>query len=129
MIMDNHPLPLVDNILQDCTGHKFRGKIDMTNSFFQTQMHPDTVKYTAVNTPFGLYEWLIMPMGLQNSPVVHQQCVCSALHTLIRKICHVYLDDIIIQSNSLEKREENVSHILKGLCSANLYCLLQYMLL
>jgi len=101
MVTDNHPLLLVDDILRDCAGHKFYGKIDMTNSFFQTQMHPDSVKYMAVNTLFGLYKWLMMPMGLRNSPAVHQQRVCSALHSLIGKFCHVYLDDIIIWSNSL----------------------------
>ena len=57
-------ITLMDDILQDCTGHKFYGMVDMTNSFFQMQMHSDLVKYTVVNTPFGLYEWLVMPMGL-----------------------------------------------------------------
>jgi hypothetical protein len=32
----------------------------MTNSFFQTHMHPDHIHLTAVSTPFGLYEWLVM---------------------------------------------------------------------
>jgi hypothetical protein len=72
-IADNHPLPLVEDILRDCAGHTFYGKIDMTNSFFQTRMDPDSIKYTAVNTPFGLYEWCVMPMGLRNSPAVHQR--------------------------------------------------------
>jgi hypothetical protein len=121
-IADNHPLPLVTDILHDCAGHKFYGKIDMTNSFFQTKMHPDSVKFTAVNTPFGLYEWLVMPMGLRNSPVVHQCRVFSALHALIGKICHVYLDDIIIWSNSLAEHEHNVKLVLEALHAANLYC-------
>ena len=72
MTADNHLLPLVSDILCDCMGHNFYSKIDMTNLFFQTKMHPDSVKYTAVNTPFGMYEWLVMPMGLWNSPAVHQ---------------------------------------------------------
>jgi hypothetical protein len=121
-IADNHPLPLVNDILQDCTGHHFYGKIDMTNSFFQTKMHPDSIKYTAVNTPFSLYEWLVMPMGLHNSPVVHQWWVFSTLHSLISKICHIYLDNIIIWSNSLEQHEENVHLVLEALQMANLYC-------
>jgi hypothetical protein len=50
----------------------------MTNLFFQTKMQPDSVKFTAVNTPFGLYEWLVMPMGLHNFLAVHQHCVFSA---------------------------------------------------
>jgi Reverse transcriptase (RNA-dependent DNA polymerase)/Aspartyl protease len=121
-IADNHPLPLVADILCDCASHKFYGKIDMTNSFFQTKMHPDSVKFTAVNTPFGLYEWLVMPMGVRNSPAVHQRRVFTALRPLIGTICHVYLDDIIIWSNSLEEHEANVALVLNALRSANLYC-------
>jgi len=40
------------------------GEIDMTNSFFQMLVHPNDVKYTATLTPFGLWEWVVMPMGL-----------------------------------------------------------------
>jgi hypothetical protein len=66
----------------------------MTNSFFQTRMHPNDIHLTAVTMPFGLYEWLVMPMGLQNAPAIHQRRVVSALWPYIGKICHVYLNDI-----------------------------------
>lgn len=121
-IPDNHPLPLVNNILRDCAGHKYYRKIDMTNSFFQTKMHPDSIKFMAVNTPFGLYEWLVMPMGLHNSPAVHQWRVFLALCHLIGNICHVYLDNIIIWSNSIEEHEGNIALVLEALQAASLYC-------
>jgi hypothetical protein len=121
-VPDNHPLPLVEDILRDCASHSFYGKINMTNSFFQTRMDPDSIKYTAVNTPFGLYEWCVMPMGLRNSPAVHQRCVTSALRSLIGRICHVYLDDIIIWSNNLLEHEQNVRLVLNALRDASLYC-------
>ena len=44
----------------------------MMNSFFQTQVHPDDVHLTAIITPFGLYEWTVMPQGLKNAPLIHQ---------------------------------------------------------
>jgi hypothetical protein len=97
----------------------------MTNSFFQTRLHLDSVKYTAVNTPFGLYEWLVMPMGLHNSPAVHQCCVLAALHNLIGSICHVYLDNIIIWFDIIEEHKVNVMLVLEALCLAHLYCSLK----
>ena len=48
--------------------------------------------------------------------------MCAALRGHIGKICHVYLDDIIIWSASLEDHKWNVALILKALCAANLYC-------
>jgi hypothetical protein len=53
--------------------------IDMMNSFFQTHMHDDDIELTVVNTPWGLYEWVVMPMGIKNAPAIHQQCIFAAL--------------------------------------------------
>ena len=95
-IPNRHPLPSINSILSDCAKGKIWGKLDMTNSFFQTRVHPDNVPYTAVTTPFGLYEWLVMPQGGRNAPATHQRRMFNALRPLIGIICHVYLDDIII---------------------------------
>jgi len=84
-------------------------------------MHPDHVHLTAVNMPLGLYEWLVMPMGLKNALAIHQRCVTAALRMLIGKFCHIYLDNIVIWSNSLEEHERNVRAVLKVLCTVQLY--------
>jgi len=94
-VLDSHPLSRVEDILADCAKGKIWSKLDMTNSFFQTRVHPDDVHLTAVTTPFGLYKWLAMPMGLHNSLPIHQRHIASALRELIGKICHIYLDNII----------------------------------
>ncbi|KAJ3568444.1 hypothetical protein NP233_g5716 [Leucocoprinus birnbaumii] len=114
-VPDRFPLPRIDDILADCAKGKIWGKIDMTNAFFQTRMHPDDIKYTACRTPFGLYEWTVMPMGLRNSPSTQQRRVTAALRHLIGKICHVYLDDIVIWSDSLEEHFRNVRKVLDAL--------------
>ncbi|EDR02339.1 reverse transcriptase-RNase H-integrase [Laccaria bicolor S238N-H82] len=120
-ITDSHPLPRIDDILTDCAKGKIWATIDMTNSFFQTRMHPDHVHLTAVNTPLGLYEWLVMPMGLKNAPAIHQRRVTAALRHLLGKFCHIYLDDIVIWSNTVEEHEKNVRAVLQALCDARLY--------
>ncbi|RDB24688.1 Retrovirus-related Pol polyprotein from transposon gypsy [Hypsizygus marmoreus] len=85
-VPDNYPLPRVHDILADCAKGVIWGKIDMTNSFFQMLVHPDHIKYTAILTPFGLWEW-----------------------EQIGKICHIYLDDIIIWSNSIAEYKINIA--------------------
>jgi hypothetical protein len=57
---------------------------------------------------WGLYKWLVMPMGLKNVPAIHQHHVTAALRSLISKICHVYLDDIIIWSDTIDEHERNI---------------------
>ena len=121
MVTDSHPLPCIDDILNDCMKGKIWATIDMTNSFFQTWMHPDHILLTVVTTPLGCYEWLVMPMGLKNVLAIHQRCVTLALRQYIGKICHIYLNNIVIWSNSIGQHEQNVRIILQALCDAHLY--------
>ena len=121
-IPDHYPLPRIETILSDCAKGSIWAKLDMTNSFFQTRVHPDDVKFTAVMTPFGLYEWVVMPMGCRNAPATHQRRMNQALRKYIGVICHVYLDDIVIWSNSVEEHRRNVRTILQALRDADLYC-------
>jgi hypothetical protein len=120
-VIDAHPLPQVDDILSDCTKGKIWSKLDMTNSFFQTWVHPDDIHLTAVSTPWGLYEWLAMPMGLRNAPAIHQHRVTAALRKYIGKICHMYLDNIIIWSDNVAEHTEHICLMLQACCKAGLY--------
>ena len=121
-VRDMGPLPRIEEILADVGRGKVFGKIDMTNSFFQTRVHPDDIPLTAVNTPFGLYEWTVMPMGGTNAPATHQRRMTQALKHLLGRICHVYLDDIIIWSDSIEEHQQNVEAVMQALQASHLYC-------
>jgi hypothetical protein len=121
-VRDSFPLRRVDDILADCAKGKIWSTIDFTDSFFQTRMHPDSIKYTAVNTPLGLYEWLVMPQGLRNAPSVQQRQVTAALRSLTGKICHVYLDNIIIWSENVEEHEKHIREVFETLRKNSLFC-------
>jgi hypothetical protein len=101
LVTNSHPLPRIDDILANCGKGKIWSKLDMTNSFFQTRVHLDDLHLTAVTMPLGLYEWLAMPMGLCNSPAIHQRHMTAALREYIGKFCHIYLDDIVIWSQDV----------------------------
>jgi len=120
-IPDNYCMPRIDDILADCAKGKIWATIDMTDSFFQTRIHLDDIHKTAVTTPFGTYEWCVMPMGLRNSPAIHQRRVTNVLRPFIGKICHIYLDDIIIWSDSMEEHIANVRIIMGALRDAKLH--------
>ena len=97
----------------------------MMNSFFQTHMHPKDIKYTAIMTPRGAFEWTVMPMGFKNTPSTHQCCMNDALRGLIRKICHCYMDDIIIWSQTTEEHKHNIHTVMEALRNTELLCSLK----
>ena len=122
IVPDAHPLPSIQEILSDCAKGKIWGKLDMTNSFFQTRVHPNDIQYTAITTSVGLYKWTVMLQGCRNAPATHQCCIFAALCPYIGKICHVYIDNIVIWSQSLVEHCQNVETILLALCQHRLYC-------
>lgn len=95
--------------------------MDMMNSFFQTLVHPDEVHFTAVSTPFGLFEWLVMPMGLRNTPSIHQRRVVHTLRGLLGKFCHIYIDNIIVWADTIEEHEKCLCLAMEALTKAQLY--------
>jgi hypothetical protein len=75
-----------------------------------------------VCTLWGLYEWTIMLQGGCNAPAMHQCSMTDVLQDYIGKICHVYLNDIIIWSQTLEEHEQNCTIILEALWKARIQC-------
>lgn len=79
-------------------------------------MNPANIPLTAVTAPFGLYKWVMIPMGLWNAPAIHQCHVVTVLRNFIGKSCHVYLDDIVIWSQTVEEHrmsEQFSKHLKK----------------
>ncbi|GAA5845583.1 hypothetical protein JCM11251_003669 [Rhodosporidiobolus azoricus] len=121
-VKDRTPLPLPDLVLSDAALAKYWGKIDMTNAFFQTPMAEEDIEKTAIKTPWGLFEWTVMPQGLCNAPATHQARVNEALRHLVGVCCQAFVDDVIIYSMTLEEHEQNCRAVLKALQDAGLYC-------
>lgn len=122
MVKDRSPLPNVDEAVRLVGRGKIWSKIDMTNSFFQTRMRKEDIPLTAVKTPWGLYEWVVMPMGLTNAPATHQSRCEEVLGDLVNVICVVYIDNIVVFSNTVEEHEIHVRQVLDRLREERLYC-------
>src|ERR1044071_1684023 len=61
-------------------------------------MDLDFIKYTSFITPFGQYEFKVIPFGLKQASEWFQLLMNDVLRPVIAKIAVVYLDDIIIFS-------------------------------
>jgi len=75
---------------------------------------------TAFITRYGLFEYLVMPFGLQNAPAAFQHFINHTLHGFLDKFASAYLDDIIIYSKSKNEHQEHVRQVLEALQKAGL---------
>src|SRR5579859_260146 len=107
-VKDHTPLTRQDDIIECLARAKIRGKIDLVCAYYQILMETTNIHKTAFKTPFGMYEWLVIPQGLCNTVATFQRYMNWVLQDYIGKFCTVYIDDIAIWSNSVEEHSEHV---------------------
>ena len=76
--------------------------------------------YTAFSSPFGIIEWLCMPMRLTGSPNTFQGLMEKVLVGLTWKFTIPYLDDCIIFSRTIEEHLERLREVFQRFKEANL---------
>ena len=94
-------------------GAKVFSTIDLRGVYYHLALAKDSRAKTAFVTPFGKYEFLLVPFGLAQAPTYFQLLMNQVLEGL--NFVMTYLDDIIIFSNS---EEEHLLHFVGGLSSA-----------
>jgi len=104
-----------------CTGPNTLQQKDMKSGYHQIEVEEQHKERTAFTVgSLGFYEFNKMPFGLSNSPATYQRIMQEILGDLNIKICLIYLDDLIIFSDSFEQHLERLDIILKKLHEANL---------
>jgi hypothetical protein len=118
---NTYPLPRIQDCLDRIGAAKRISKFDLLSGFYQLQMAEESINKTAFNTRQGKFEFLVMPMGLMNAPATFQTMMNTILQPYLDKFAMVYLDDIIIFSNSDQEHKEHLSLVLERLRTNKLY--------
>ena len=115
-VKNAYPLPLIDEILAKFARAKVFTKIDCFSGFYQIKLAANSRQYTAFACEFGLFEYVVMPMGLSNAPATFQEVMNEVLESEVRDgFVQVYLDDIIIFSENESDHLEHVSRVVEKL--------------
>lgn len=102
-VADAFPLPRMDELVEKLGGNGFFTKIDLKSDFWQIPLAKEACQLTAFVTPWGLYEFVVMPFGLRNAPATFQRLVNFVLLEEINindGFAVVYIDDNLIRSET-----------------------------
>ncbi|KAG1930727.1 retrotransposable element [Pimephales promelas] len=116
-----YPLPLVPAALEQLRQAKYYTKLDLRNAYNLIHIREGDEWKTAFSTTSGHYEYLVMPFGLSNSPSVFQAFMNDIFRDMLDRWVIVYIDDILIYSNSLEEHVQHVRSVLQRLIQFHLY--------
>ncbi|TMW81297.1 hypothetical protein EJD97_010562, partial [Solanum chilense] len=120
-IKNKYLIPLIADLF-DRLGHtKYFTKMDLRKGYYQVRITEGDEPKTACVTRYRAYECLVMPFGLTNAPATICTLMHEILHPYLDQFVVVYLDDIVIYSNTLEEHVEHLRKVFQILRGNQLY--------
>ncbi|GFT77737.1 retrovirus-related Pol polyprotein from transposon 297 [Trichonephila clavipes] len=109
-IPDKYPLPLMDVLLHDAKSTAFMSTLDLKkkSGYHQVEVNPADQDKTAFVCPFGTFRYKRMPFGLRNAPATFQRLMDQFRNGLPNVNILVYLDDIVVLSETFEQHIEDL---------------------
>ena len=101
-------------------GSKYFSVIDCYSGFWQIKIAEEDKMKTAFSTPSGHYHFHRLPYGLSNSPASFQRLMDVVLRDLTGTECWIFLDDLIVFSDTIEEHASRLEHVLQRFERANL---------
>ena len=119
-IKDNHPLPRIDNVLEQLAGSIYFSTLDLQSAYWNIPVKIEDRFKTAFVTFDGLYEFKVMAFGLSNAPSTFQRYIQKVLSDLLHRCAMAFLDDIVIFSKTFEEHLEHLKLVLNRIRQYNL---------
>ncbi len=114
-VKNHHSLSLINKTLNWLSSAKIFIKLNLKNVYYCICICVSNEWKTMFHTHYSHFEYLIMSFELANAPATFQAYINCALAEHMNFICVVYLNNILIYSQSEEEHKHHVCEILEQL--------------
>ena len=115
---DSYPIPRMEDCIDKIGQAKFISKCDLLKGYWCVPLTERAKEISAFVTPDGLYQYKVMPFGMKNSQAAFQRMMNKCLTGL--EGVGIYVDDIVIYSNSWSEHLKRLEAVFCRLAAANL---------
>ena len=125
-VKNRFPLPRVDDLFDKLHGAQYFSSLDAASGFHQILLRPEDRPKTAFRTPFGHYQFKVLPFGLTNAPATFQTVMNRLFnppqfgrdgkkHTgpVLSDFVCVFIDDILIFSKTAEEHKRHLAIVFE----------------
>ncbi|MBW0548400.1 hypothetical protein O181_088115, partial [Austropuccinia psidii MF-1] len=120
-IPNRYPIPRIHETLTQLSKARFITSMDAFKGFHQNVSTPHARKLLRITAHLGISEYLRMPFGIKNAPSHYQRMMNTIFpHELSEGWLIIYIDDIIICSETWQLNLERLSLVLKKIIKVNM---------
>ncbi|MBW0551324.1 hypothetical protein O181_091039 [Austropuccinia psidii MF-1] len=120
-IPDRYPILRIHETLTQLSKARFITSMDALKGFNQNVLTPNARKLLSTIAHCGIYEYLRMPFGIKNAHSNYQRMMNTIFpHESSEGWLIIYIDDIVICSETCKLHLEIVSLVLKNIIQVNM---------
>ena len=116
-----YPLSMIDDLFDQLRGVRVYSKIDLRTGYHQLRVRDTDIANTAFRTRYGHFEFTVMPFGLTNAPATFMDLMHRIFQLYLDQFVVVFVDDILIYSQSEWEHEYHWRIVLQLLRDHQLY--------
>ena len=120
-IKNRYPLPKIDDLFDQLRGERVYSKIDLRTGYHQLRVRETDIPKTTFRTRYGHFEFTMMPFGLTNAPAAFMDLMHRVFQPYLDQFVVVFMDDILIYSQSEWEHEYHLRIVLQLLRDHQLY--------
>lgn len=116
---DAYPMPRLEDLIERLGKASFITTLDLCKGYWQVPLARTDRPYTAFRTPQGLFQFVVMPFGLQGAPATFQRLMDIVLAGT-DSFAAAYLDDIVVYSATWGEHQRHLGEVLQRIQRAGL---------
>lgn len=102
-VKDSYPMRNMNDIFTRLGHAVYFTVIDLKDAYFQIPLKEESRNFTAFRTAEGVFRFKVLPFGLINAPFSMSRLMAKAIGFDLEPNVFVYLDDIVIATETFEE--------------------------